>query len=172
MKLIGLVGQKQSGKDTCFGFFKQLAERENLRCIRYAFADTLKAEVSSLLGVSLAQIEQDKGVFRPFLQWYGTDFIRQYKKQPLYWINKIDKQLDKARGTEHVIVLTDVRYANEADLVIRYGGKLVKVTRPVISADFHSSETDLAAIHCDDLIQNNSSLSELQFEVEAVWNRL
>lgn len=70
------------------------------------------------------------------------------------------------------VVITDLRYQNEAEAVRKAGGKLVRVKRKVkeikVSPD-HKSENDLLALHDDDfdwILDNNSTLTDLWARVD------
>jgi len=70
------------------------------------------------------------------------------------------------------VVLTDLRYQNEAEAVRKAGGKLVRVKRKVkeikVSPD-HKSENDLLSLHDDDfdwVLDNNSTLTDLWARVD------
>jgi hypothetical protein len=70
------------------------------------------------------------------------------------------------------VVITDLRYQNEAEAVRKAGGKLVRVKRKVkeikVSPD-HKSENDLLNLHDDDfdwVLNNNSTLTDLWARVD------
>ena len=73
------------------------------------------------------------------------------------WCDVPERQLDRG-----AIVVADVRFNNEADMVHRLGGIVVKVDRDIPKEDTHISESGIDAMTCYDiLIQNNGSLEDL-----------
>lgn len=70
-----------------------------------------------------------------------------------------------------LVVVTDVRYPNEAERVQQLGGKVWEVVRPGLTSDGHSSEIPLPRELVDTVIQNDGSLAELSATVkEALEN--
>lgn len=160
MKVLGLIGAKQAGKDLTFKMFEKLGKKGAVK--RIAFADDLKAEVAELLNVPLEDIEENKAFYRPFLQWWGYEWRRKGPKgSDNYWVDGVEDQLseiearDKAEGTETLVILTDVRFPNEAKLVRDFGGKIVKVVRNGhFPEDGHASETSAGDIVTDFTVFN------------------
>jgi hypothetical protein len=70
------------------------------------------------------------------------------------------------------VVITDLRYQNEAESVRKAGGKLVRVKRKVKEikvSPSHKSENDLLGLHDDDfdwVLDNNSTLTSLWAQVD------
>ena len=127
MMLIGLVGKKQCGKDT---FCAMLTQLSSAPVQRLAFGDALKQEVAQKCEVPLHMIEQQKAVFRPMLQWWGTEFRRQFHGQD-YWIRRLEEKLlglQQSRADAGLlVVVTDVRFKNEADMIRLRGGLLIRI---------------------------------------------
>lgn len=139
IRLIGLTGRKRHGKDSAYSMLKEmLVGRAHL--YRFSFADALKQEVAEALGLSVYQIEQEKEKYRPILQWWGTQWRRS--QDPLYWIKQMERKLEFAHHFCDTGIITDVRFPNEADMVRRHNGLIVRVIRPCLeSTDTHESET-------------------------------
>ena len=75
-------------------------------------------------------------------------------------------QLDRP-GTP--VVLTDVRFPNEAEAIQAAGGRLVRVVRPgQDTSDQHISETALDDLVADVEIQNDGTLDELRAAARAL----
>lgn len=73
------------------------------------------------------------------------------------------------------VVITDLRYQNEAEAVRKSGGKLVRVKRKIKKikkikvSPTHKSENDLLGLHDDDfdwILDNNSTLTDLWAQVD------
>ena len=61
------------------------------------------------------------------------------------------------------VVVTDVRFPNEADLIDEFGGHTVRVLRPSAEVDdTHPSETALDHYPVDLTIENVGTLEDLQ----------
>ena len=166
--LIGITGKKKSGKDS---FFKALQDHGGPRLVRYAFGDDLKSEVAAACDCTVAQIEKDKRLFRPMLQWWGTDFRRNCYGDD-YWVRKMERTLGQVGspsaesgetpGLRPVPVITDVRFLNEAALVKSKGGIIIRVVGGQSEAgDLHRSEVEMDQIQADHLIQNIGTLDDL-----------
>ena len=181
--LIGLVGEKEVGKDTVGAMLTA-----NYGYERRAFADTLRNEVSDCLNGEFPRVEPlvipedikhvlavyrshgeaafEKPVptdMRRLLQWWGTEFRRTF--DPDYWVKAVAKDLPKST------VITDVRFPNEVAFVRAAGGALIKINRskpdstigPAV-IETHVSE-DLAksdSVEYDLVIDNNGTLADLQ----------
>ena len=81
--------------------------------------------------------------YRKLMQVYGTEYRR--KQDPEYWVKKTRAAVQEAllRGTK-LVVIDDVRFPDEAQMVLDEGGILVRVERPVDRVvDEHISETAL-----------------------------
>lgn len=134
MNLIGIVGKKRSGKDT---FASVLVEHGWKRA---AFADALKEELAEWLGVSVEDIELRKEAFRAALQERGA---RMRRDDPEYWIKKLVATIAEDFAAGGKVVITDIRYENEAAWIGANGGVLVKMVRAgAPDDDEHPSERE------------------------------
>jgi hypothetical protein len=167
MKLIGLVGQATVGKDAFYN-----ALNGNYIKKRMAFADELKMEVARACGVTVGFVEANKHLFRPMLQWWGTDFKRRMFGDD-YWISRLNSKLCEFDPMPEVIVITDVRFLNEANYVTSLGGKLVRIVRPSVTrSDTHPSETEQHRIMVKFEIINDGSLEEFKDKVRKLTEKL
>tara|TARA_Y100000034_G_scaffold117749_1_gene157546 strand:+ start:5428 stop:6075 length:648 start_codon:yes stop_codon:yes gene_type:complete len=115
MKVIGIAGQMQNGKDTIADYLA-----EEIGWDRYAFATGVKEVYCEAFGVNLAFIEEWKTkpetppgfgmTVRQGLQFIGDGFR---KIVPTIWVDRCFKEL-VAKGPT---VLSDVRYMNEAKAI-------------------------------------------------------
>ena len=142
--IVGMIGYARSGKDTAA---EALIERG---FERRAFADILKAVARD---IGWDGVKDDYG--RRLLQNLGAS-CRHHLGDRVW----IDATLRDAEGRD--IVITDVRYRNEAELIAAAGGILVRVTRPGVGpANDHISELELAQWPCDIILMNSASPAEL-----------
>lgn len=175
-KNLALLGRARSGKDT-------LAARlvESHGYTRVAFADPLKRmaeEISPLVPTSngvhvrLATLIADVGweyakdrypEVRRLLQWMGHT-VRDL--DPDFWVRVALGAVEAAPGP---VVVTDVRYPNEAEALRARGFRMVRVIRP--GQDFvssHTSETALDRYPPDVCLVNAGSLAELHIRADAL----
>jgi hypothetical protein len=176
LRILGLYSPApQSGKTTVA---KMLARHGYTRL---SFAHPLKEMTTLLLrhlGYSWEQASDlvftDKNALLPeikttprhILQTLGTEFGRQCIHPDLWlicWRNQAEAEL--ALGNN--VVVDDVRFPNEADLVRSLGGQLWSITRTgVTNSESHPSEGGLNAYpEFDYRITNDGTLSDLQLAV-------
>lgn len=153
MKILGITGQKQSGKDTAADFVENAAR--GWEVVRIGFADALKEEVCKACNIELDFLEANKDKFRTLLQWWGTDFRRNMYGQD-YWLKQWMARAVASRA--HLVIVPDVRFKNEAELLRQFGAKIFRVVRYGLPDDQHQSETELNTLEVDEVITNNDSL--------------
>lgn len=165
--IIGISGKKRSGKDTIYELIKK---RSGYSVARAAFGDQIKEEVARVTGMAVPHIEENKERFRPMLQWWGADFRRHYNGDR-YWLERMLFRMRSIRDPE-VLVITDVRYPNEAEVVKEAGGILLRVERKTGLKDPHSSENLLDDFkEFDYRLDNNGTLEDLEEEVARIVRR-
>ena len=112
------------------------------------------------------------------LQWLGTDCIREQIDQE-FWLKRFGIWYDDIvrRGDVDAIFITDIRFRNEADMVQRLGGKVVRVVRGecVVGESVvrgteshtttHISETQLDTVVPDVVVHNDASVGSLQGKI-------
>jgi len=164
--IIGISGKKQAGKDTLCSFILQQA---NCNGIRIAFADALKEEVAKACGVTVEFINQNKELFRPILQWWGTDFRRKLNGES-YWVDKaIFKVNDAVKSGKNLIIIPDVRFLSEAVTLLDFGAHVVRISRPTQVCDNHASETELDSFKSfHHIILNTGSVDDLKAEAAEI----
>lgn len=172
--IIGLVGKKRAGKDTAAKFLV-----EDHGFVRYAFADPLKAAAlatdpiisSAPAEIRLSQLVALKGwerakelpEARQYLQRFGVA-MREHV-DPDVWLNATMRHV---MVESRPVVITDVRFPNEASAVSAAGGLLVRVLRSSApNDDGHVSETALDRWDCGAVIVNDGPIEALR---SAVWN--
>ena len=184
---IGLIGRRRVGKDTVA---KILVEQYGYE--RLAFADPLREAALALnpivcIGAGeeewrLARVVETIGweaakdrypEVRRILQRLGDEAGRRIHGPDL-WVRHMERRL---RGATGPVVVTDVRYRNEAAVLRGQGFRLVRVVRPVPTssdpADVagHASETELATYRTDETLVNNGSLDDLARRVAVLVGR-
>lgn len=175
MLIIGIGHKKHSGKDTLAEFIAEELDRCSIIVPHsiLRFADQLKIEVTNVCRVPLFELEENKDVFRPMLQWWGTEFRRKYQGNDNYWVEKLAKRIEKSEHKSAVYLVTDVRFPNEFEWVKSKGGKLIKIERPGTSTDNHASETALDGYTgWDMIVQNDGSKEQLLHKAKGIVNSL
>ena len=141
---------------------------------RLSFADPLRkfsAQILSSLGYNGLACLRDKkeekitelGVSpRQMMQTLGTEWGRSCI-HPDLWImvaaGTVEKQLKRGRN----VVIDDVRFPNEAEMIRKLGGELWLVDRPgVVYEGDHASEGALHDIVPDAVINNSGGLEQLR----------
>lgn len=182
--LIGIAGYARSGKDTAAEY---LAMRYSYK--KVAFADSIKKALialnptitvyhpvnkeSALMPLQTAVFsfgwEQLKSLspdIRPLLQKFGTEVGRQMWGEN-FWINRLF--LDNLG--ERKLIVSDVRYWNEAQEIRRKGGEIWSIQRidgrPV---NGHSSENDLDNYDFDRIFFNDSTEDALFDRIDLALN--
>ena len=209
-KLIGIMGLKGSGKNT-------IAKMLPVKWKRMAFADTLKDIVSILFGWDRDLIEGDTEYSRKWreevneywakelgnkdftprmaLQVLGTDVFRNNFDRDI-WVKVLKRKIINSNSD---VVVTDVRFPNEANMIKSLGGKIVQVIRGELPEwwetakelnnkhiyrpddlekwkqleGIHPSEYSLAGvIEPDYVIHNDGTLDDLHIKVDEMLKKL
>jgi hypothetical protein len=177
--LIGLLGEKESGKDTAADY---IAITYNFRKERHArpVKDTAKA----IFGFTDEQVDGSlKETIDPrwnitprtAMQFVGTVF-RDHINQILPGINNdiwIKSLHLRNQGTSDNIIIADVRYQNEVDAIKQLGGTVIRLIRNTNNMDMHPSEAGVAQVTgFDYVIYNTGSKLELYRQLDDIINRV
>lgn len=160
MKVLGLTGKAGSGKDYTYSMLHEFYFFRGLTAVRLSFGDELRYEIEHELDTFYIDALWKKPYSEPvrwLLQNYGTEFRRAQDED--YWVNKVKNNLIHADFVEDadLVAITDLRFANEAQLVRDFGGMVVEVqsnTGRAGKVPAHSSEvidfkTDAVVINND-----------------------
>ncbi len=189
MVLIGIMGLKGSGKTTCATY---LTNKHHF--VEKSFADPLKRACQELFFLTDAQIygtQQEKETPDPrwfnctprkMLQYVGTDLLRNNLNNimpglgvdifthafQIWYNNQI-----KNNPNIHVVI-SDVRFQNEVDLIKKLGGYVIKIYRSGSdTTDMHQSETEMQQItNYNYFIVNNESLTDLYVSIDKIIQSL
>lgn len=185
-RIIAVSGTAGSGKDTIGTFLNGIGFQ------RAAFADAVRSDLLKLNPVAglaksgmirLSQIVSEYGwtdakknpEVRRLMQIYATEVCRDNFGEDV-WINRLAKEI----ATKKKIVITDLRFPNEAKWVHDVmGGEIWRVVRPPQETDMpmteeakrHSSETLVREIHADIIINNHGTLDDLKRQALLYGNR-
>lgn len=104
--IVAISGKITSGKST----LANAICAADPRFVRLSLADEMKNDIANLCEVDRAYIEANKDLFRPIMQYYGTDIMRHVHGQD-YWVDRlVDKIYDECLK---FVVVDDVRFPNE-----------------------------------------------------------
>lgn len=166
MRLIGLIGKKKSSKTTVANYISELLHPKVVATI--GFADALKDEIAIAIGRSREYIDLHKDNFHLIMQGWGTDFRRKLCRDT-YWLDKVEFEItcELTAGITEVVVIPDVRFVNEAEMIRKHGGTLILLhNRVVESSDNHQSEIEMEHIHPEYMIDNSGDLQDLKHSVK------
>lgn len=182
--IIGLTGFAGAGKDTVADHLEAQHHFE-----RAAFADTLKdmlAVLLSALGADYAHLTEPrlKAAVMPqvgrsarhLMQTLGTEWGRRLIGRDL-WVHALAHQLGlgdlpRSSPVHDRIVITDVRFPEEAAWLETVGGILVRVHRPGLEHMAHESEAHIAHMRPSHVILNDGSLAALADRVDDLMHTL
>jgi len=184
--IIGVSGRKYHGKDTFSRSVVEASQKySTLTPFELThFADKLKDQAMQIFGITEAQAYDPTAKETPFqatvrmdeyvgrmrevtglaiqtagltansprelLQYYGTEYVRGVQDD--YWIRAtLDQEWDR-------VLISDVRFPNEAKAIRAAGGKIVKVVRTDMpdASDGHASETSIDLIRPDILLRTRT----------------
>lgn len=187
--IIGITGKKFNGKDTLGNYLAKYGYN------RLAFADPLKDVIRSIFNFDDEQLygenkeipdEYWKISPRAVMQFVGTDLFRHQTHKILpnigsnIWIEVIRRKIIKIweNNPKQKIVLTDLRFPNEINLIRELGGIIIRVKRNIdktvnsIQEDntdnsnnefivVHESETYIDILNVDYDFDNNGTKNQL-----------
>jgi len=180
IELIGIAGYARSGKDTMAEYismrysFKKAAFADPIRQALVALNPNVivnhpetgeRAHMPLELAVFSFGWEQLKSLspdVRPLLQNMGSEVGRHFFGKDL-WVNRLF--LDNVG--ERKLVISDVRYWNEAQAIRKRGGEVWLVQRlDGHPANGHSSESDLGEYEFDRVFSNDGNLDRLYDKID------
>jgi hypothetical protein len=174
--LIGIAGKAGSGKDTAANYLK---ECYNFRSV--AFADPIRAGMKAIIGLDDYHFAHPtKEVVLPefgksprqMMQTLGTEWGRQLVNQDL-WLILAGIRKAEWNGIGYDVVITDVRFENEAAWIREQGGVVWHILRGESCAAAHASEAGVKFHPYDDeLIENNGTLQSLYDQVAYLYGRI
>jgi hypothetical protein len=199
--LLGITGSAQSGKDT---FAKMLVEELNKQTDRLfilmAYAHELKLRVQKDFDLSYEQLWgaekeiEDKRYKKPFGYHGGVRSDRD-ELPDIYWTpreimqnyGQFYRTIDYDFWVKHLfgvikqndyknVIITDVRYPNEAQPIVDRGGYIIKIIRgnkAEIHNQHHSSEISMDKYDkIGFVVGNNDTLDELRFNAVDVVKQI
>ena len=174
--LIGITGKKGSGKSTIAQYLCDTSGFEE-----YSIAKPLK-DIARVIGFTESELYSNKNTPNPllgicareFMQLFGTEIVRDIFPKffpqmgsEVLWVQLLRNHLTK---TDNDVVVSDVRFPDEARVIQELGGVLVRVERNTVQDDYSSHSSETQPLPHDHILYNNSSLDELYAAVRRSLN--
>lgn len=181
--MIGITGKKFAGKDTTAGIimeylFGLVGSYDTWKIVKYSMADPIR-EIGLVLGFTMDEMldpvlkEQPHPVFglswRVMAQRIGTDMFREHI-DPEIWV-KIAMQRAMHHASPTIIVIPDIRFDNECEMVLKHAGFVFNIVREGCVGDSHKSEQGVCGRYIGNSISNNGTLDDLRLNVQNVLEK-
>ena len=169
--LLGLTGPAGVGKDTVAMLLRDYGFSS------YAIASPLKKMLSAI-GLHEPKTREEKEVnlsgrqfsYRKAAQTLGTEWARNL--EDAFWLNLAEQELRK----HDRLVITDVRFENEAAWLRQHGGRLIHISGRATTVDGeaakHASEAGIKPIPGDLYLVNDATLAELNGRVSRLLSSI
>ena len=180
MQIVAFGNKKGVGKSTCGKFLATFLkiENPNLKIKQISFAAKLKDISFQLYGWAGLK----RGVYYESHYELKEIVLPQLELSPRQiWIEVGNKMREVYENTwinfalfginTDIIIITDLRFRNEAKAILRASGLIVKINRLGISQGTDPAEVELDSWpdrQWDCIIDNNSSLQDLHSTVEQI----
>ena len=186
LMMIGFRGKKEAGKDTAMNALRGKCRNGE---VVLRFADPLKQAVAVmyqwpehlLQGDTLEsrQFREKKDSFwgitpREALCHVGTDLVRKYDND--FWVKNLERRLLQIMGNPLkqgcLILIPDVRFPNEMEMIKRYHGQIWYIERPELEEKEKNKEQHLSELFAfsddqwNDLVfVNDTTITDLQNKI-------
>ena len=126
----------------------------------------------SILGHQMANdiiaafVDKSFRTIREFLQFVGTDIGRDIVS-PTLWVDAGTKAIDNLKKSGN-IVITDVRFQNECDIIRERGGIVIRLNREEADEVVATHPSEQSLFKVDYTIDNNSHKQALYDEIERI----
>lgn len=179
-RILGITGEMRHGKSTLTA---ELVKRYGFT--EYAFAQPLKRGCAILFNFTDEQLYQDQkeqvdlrwGITpRKVLQVVGTDLFRnlihvylpKLQLKHTLWIENFIRWQSAQSGN---IVVSDVRFMDECEVIQNMNGIVVRIVRPSLinrkdEKHTHASETSTSLLPVNHTIYNDSTLDALSGKID------
>lgn len=190
--IIGLTGKAQSGKDTACRIIRKILPQAE----RKAFADPLKESVCALFGLTRQELDAWKldskvhvqfvshvpGMqypmlmnapltMRELLQRYGCEAHREIFGED-FWLEVALPSREYYQNK--IVVVSDVRFDNEARHIRTLGGIVISISRPGMQLDVgggHPSEADIDPIFVNYVVVNEGTVDDLEVKLNTLLRK-
>lgn len=188
MKILGIGGRARSGKNTTGEIISE-EFGDQYHCLVTAFANPVKRAAQQMFGLTEEETWNDD--LKDTVHWYwgitmremfqkvGTEGGRDIFGDNL-WVDRLKLEIDQFEyqnktDKEELIVITDVRFINEIQMIKEYG-YLIWVDNNKIAlneeAASHRSENNINSSMVDTIIHNNGTIEHLRSNVLPAVNHV
>lgn len=177
MLVIGFTGFARSGKDTAATYF---LGQENY--VKYSFAYPIKEMLRIGFGLTESELEGgnkeepltrlglDKSP-RQLMQTMGTEWGRVMIDSEV-WLKLAQRNWELLRDNGKNMIITDVRFENEAEFV-RKNGVLVHIVRPdCLKINSHSSELGVVHLDEDYVVINDGTIQQFKQKIGKIFEHI
>jgi dephospho-CoA kinase len=175
INLLGIHGKKRVGKNALADILV-----EEYGFAQLAFADPIRQMLQVLPMASEYREEKKLEVipeygksFTELMQTLATGWGREEVREDL-WLLVAEFRIEMLRKLGYNnIVVSDVRYENEAQMINRLGGRIIHLVgnRGVV-VNSHSSEQMLPPQYLDYVLTNNGTIEDLKSEAFRLMEQL
>jgi len=163
--IIGISGKMGAGKDTLANILVDLYPQ----LVVHKFAQPIRDEMRKRFGLNSEDLEFRKNTMR-----VEGKLIREHMQTIGDKYRAIDKNffvLAMISRRSHYIVISDVRFNNEAEWIRKEGGIIINIERdnPNAILTEHVSEDGLDEHYIDYKIDNNGSISALRVSAREIY---
>lgn len=180
VRLIGISGKIGSGKTTLARYLMQRYEGMT----RESFAENLRAVLAILTGVQPSETRSSEQKERLLVEWHATigkllqdvgESLRQGLNKDT-WVLSLFSRFDASRD---FWVIDDMRHINEADMIRKHGGILIRLegdpkqVRANSTRDLnHISETALDHYDFDVVIKTDDFIDDMNGLFDEIGQQL
>lgn len=178
--IIGLAGRARSGKDTTAQFICDAVQAQQI-----SFAQPLRDGLKAMFNLRdehFSEALKERPLPhvggkspRTLMQTLGTEWGREMISRGLWTELAMHraKSLLVDPSQVNAVVISDVRFDEEAAAILESGGVVIEVVRPgAPKVAKHSSEMGVNEVYIDHTLVNDGTLSDLQRKVEELCLRL
>lgn len=179
--IIAFCGSMGSGKSEAIRTLQQYVGLHGRPVVPIKFAQPLY-DMQEFIYSRVESVHRRSPNFvkdRLLLQWLGTEWGRSTIDKDLWvkiWIAAVHKAAEENPGA--IIVCDDCRFDNEAEVVQRVGGKIIKIStsrngeRIDTSHASHASESGISSNFVDVIVENNGTLEHYKNQLTHMFNKL
>lgn len=165
MKVIGIAGKAESGKDTFGAILKEELESQGKKVMHIGYGDFVKFIAKQYYNWNGEKDEHGRWL----LQHIGTEEGRMKVNENI-WVDMVINTIQVADKDYDVAIITDCRFLNEFDRWREFGFDMLKIKMLRLTHQNklteeqrqHPSETSLDNYNDCILVQNEGTLEDLR----------
>lgn len=177
VKLIAFKGLKECGKSTTANFlinergFTLINMKKAINSeLKDLFPETMKSLAESYEMTVDEFISAKPPLLRPIQKDWG---MYRRSQDENYWVSKWLHGMESVHGGMSIVV-DDIRFQNEAEVIKTLGGVIVEVIKEgMVSDDNHATETSSKDIKADHVISAApGEVEKLCEQIDKIWKTL